>query len=90
VALSSWLPDEVDAAIPSQPGLENFPALVIHGAEDPMIPLERAQQSREKLMARGVNVHYREYPMQHEISHEALTELVRWLEEKVFNLIQLA
>jgi phospholipase/carboxylesterase len=90
VALSSWLPDEVDAAIPSQDGLENFPALVIHGTEDPMIPVDRAQQSHQKLQARGLNVTYREYPMEHEISHEALAELVRWLEEKVFNLIQLA
>ncbi|MBW2243616.1 MAG: dienelactone hydrolase family protein [Deltaproteobacteria bacterium] len=90
VALSSWLPDHVEKGVPSQPGLENFPALLIHGTEDPMIPVERAQESRQKLLARGLNVHYREYEMQHEIRPEALRELVVWLEEKVFNLIQLA
>ncbi|MCP3985926.1 MAG: hypothetical protein GY723_16210 [bacterium] len=89
VALSSWFPDHVDEQVPRQPALENFPALLIHGTEDPMIPVERAQQSREKLIARGVNVQYREYEMQHEIRPEALRELVVWLEEKVFNLIQL-
>ena len=39
VALSSWLPDPVDAAIPSQEEHKNFPALVIHGTQDPMFPL---------------------------------------------------
>ncbi len=90
VALSSWLPDPIERAVPSQPALENFPALLIHGTQDPMIPVERAQESREKLLARGLNVHYREYEMQHEIRPEALREMVLWLEEKVFNLIQLA
>jgi len=90
VALSSWLPEPVAQAIPQQEGLENFPALVIHGTQDPMIPVERAQESREILQKRGLNVHYREFEMQHEISPDALRELVVWLEEKVFNLIQLA
>ena len=90
VAMSSWLPDHVDQGVPAQPGLENFPTLLIHGTKDPMIPVERAQESREKLLARGMNVQYREFEMEHEIRPDALRELVLWLEEKVFNLIQLA
>lgn len=89
VALSTWMPEHVDAAIPTQESLQNFPALVIHGTKDPMIPVENAQDSRQRLLARGVNVHYREFEMEHEINQEALRELVIWLEEKVFNLIQL-
>ncbi len=89
VALSAWLPEPVDAAAPRQEELQNFPALVIHGSEDPMIPVERAQESRKRLLARGVNVQYREYAMQHEISQEALREVVMWLEEKVFAPIKL-
>lgn len=90
IALSSWLPEQLDDAVPSQPAHENFPALVIHGTEDPMIPVERGQESRERLMKRGLNVQYREYPMGHEIHPEALRELVTWLEEKVLTIIQLA
>jgi phospholipase/carboxylesterase len=90
VALSTWMPEHVDAAIPAQDALENFPALVIHGTKDPMIPVENAQESRQRLLARGVNVQYREFEMEHEISQDALRELVIWLEEKIFNLIQLA
>ena len=89
MALSTWMPEHVDAAIPSQEGLQNFPALVVHGTKDPMIPVERAQESRQRLLSRGVNVQYREFEMEHEISQDALREIVIWLEEKVFNLIQL-
>jgi phospholipase/carboxylesterase len=90
IALSSWLPEPVDSAIGAQDEHKNFPALVIHGTQDPMIPVERAQESRRRLLARGVNVQYREFEMQHEVNPEALRELVIWLEEKVFRLIQLA
>ena len=90
VALSSWLPEAVDSAVPAQEAMQNFPTLVVHGTKDPMIPVENAQDSRKRLMARGANVHYREFEMEHEINQEALREIVIWLEEKVFNLIQLA
>ena len=90
VALSSWLPEAVDRAIPASEASKNLPALVIHGSQDPMVPLAGAQESRQRLLARGLNVHYREYPMQHEINPEALRELVIWLEEKVFQPIRLA
>jgi len=90
VALSAWLPEQIDAAIPTQEEHRNFPALVVHGTQDPMIPVERAQESRKRLLARGMNVHYREFDMQHEVSPDALRELVLWLEERVFQLIKLA
>jgi phospholipase/carboxylesterase len=90
VALSSWLPEPVDRAIPASDAAKNLPALVIHGTQDPMVPVAGAQESRQRLIARGLNVHYREYPMQHEINPDALRELVIWLEEKVFQPIQLA
>jgi phospholipase/carboxylesterase len=89
VALSSWLPEPIDRAIPSNEALRNFPALVIHGTQDPMVPVAGAQESRQRLLARGLNVHYREYPMQHEINPDALREIVVWLEEKVFQPIRL-
>jgi len=90
VALSSWLPAELDDAIPAQPAHENFPALVVHGTRDPMIPVARAQDSRERLIRRGVALTYREYEMEHGIAPEALRDLVEWLESKVVSPILLA
>jgi phospholipase/carboxylesterase len=90
VALSSWLPAELASGIPVQPGLENLPALVVHGTRDPMIPVARAQESRELLMKRGLSVAYREYEMEHGIGPEALRDLVAWLESKVLQPILIA
>jgi phospholipase/carboxylesterase len=90
VALSSWLPAELADGIPARPGLANLPALVVHGTRDPMIPVARAQESRERLMKLGVAVAYREYEMEHGIGQEALRDLVGWLEQKVLQPILLA
>lgn len=90
VALSSWLPDQVERAAPVAQELANLPALLVHGTKDPMVPVERAHETRSRLLARGLNVQYREFEMEHEIRPEALREILVWLEEKAFSVIQLA
>jgi phospholipase/carboxylesterase len=90
IALSSWYPELVSANVTKLDAHENFPVLVMHGTEDPMIPVARAQESREALMALGVNLAYHEYEMGHEIRPEALRDLLVWLEEKCLTTIMLA
>ncbi len=89
-ALSSWLPQDLAAAHPPRPEHESKPVLVMHGTEDPMIPIERGRESRDTLLPYGVNISFREYPMGHEINPDALRALVEWLDDKVVNLIALA
>ena len=88
-ALSSWLPEELVRAAGS-PSLETLPVFVTHGTQDPMIPVERAQESRERLNTLGALLTYREHEMEHEVRPEALRDLVGWLDGKVLNPIQLA
>lgn len=89
IALSSWLPPELAEEVPSSDALQNLPTLVVHGTEDPMIPISMAQASRDALLKLQVPTVYREYPMGHEIRPEALREILTWLEEKVISPIQL-
>jgi phospholipase/carboxylesterase len=89
-ALSSWLPPDLANAVQPADAHKGRPVLVMHGSEDPMIGVERGRESRDALLRFGVALTYREYPMGHEISPEALRALVEWLEEKVFGLIRLA
>jgi len=84
VALSSWLPAEIAGRIEPSPALAALPALVIHGDKDPMIPVERAHESRERLEALGVHVAHGEYEMGHEIGPHALRDLNEWLEAQAF------
>ena len=89
VCLSTWLPpnltDRLAAADRSR-----LPTLVHHGVADPMIPVDRGRESVETLRRLGVPVTYREFDMAHEINGPSLTDLSRWLREKVLSPIILA
>lgn len=89
VALSSWLPDSLSSGLADSPDYADLPTYVVHGTEDPMLPIERGRHSRDRLVELGVPTTYREYEMQHEIRPEALKDLVQWLEEKIFQPILL-
>jgi len=81
IALSSWLPAELAARARPSPSLAALPTLVIHGKQDPMIPLVRARESRERLEALGVRVAHGEYDMGHTIGPDSLRDLAGWLEQ---------
>jgi len=89
-ALSSWLPAELARTVAPAEAFKGRPVLVMHGTQDPMIPVDRARESREALLPFGVSLSYREFDMAHEISPDALRALIGWLEDKVLGLIQLA
>lgn len=89
-ALSSWLPNDIANALPNLDAVAGFPVLVQHGTKDPMIPVDRAIESRDRLTQMSVDLSYREYEMEHAISPESLRDLVAWLEEKALQPIRLA
>jgi phospholipase/carboxylesterase len=78
-ALSTWLPDEAVAAA-DRDHLGALPVLVQHGTADPMVAIDRGRQSRDRLVELGVTPAYHEYEMQHQITHESLSDLSRWIE----------
>jgi phospholipase/carboxylesterase len=90
VALSSWLPDAMAESIPAHPELANLQTLVIHGTRDGMISVDRARESRDALAKLGVPASYREFEMGHEISPEALRQIISWLDEKVLHPVLIA
>ena len=78
-ALSTTLSGESAAAITLSDDLKTLPVLVQHGTEDPMIAVDRAQESRDRLEAMGVDLEYHEYDMGHQIGAESLQDLTAWL-----------
>lgn len=48
------------------------PVLLLHGRQDPVVPLERAIDTKAQLEDQGVTVTYHEFDMGHEVSLEAL------------------
>lgn len=60
----------------SQPQAQNLPlppVSIVHGKQDPVVPIAAARQTKDALTAIGAKVLYREFDMGHEISLEALS-----------------
>lgn len=89
VALSSWLPAPLAAALPPADRAQ-LTTLVHHGVADQMIDVARGKESLEQLRRLGVPAAYREFDMGHEINGDSLGDLSRWLEEKILSPIILA
>jgi phospholipase/carboxylesterase len=57
---------------PIVPCVSPRPVLVIHGRQDPVVPLEKAKDTVRQLEGHGMPVTYKEFDMGHEVSLEAL------------------
>jgi phospholipase/carboxylesterase len=81
VAFSGFIPEvegwELDTEQP-------FPPIAIaHGTYDPVISVDFGHAARDRLVAAGADVLYRESPMQHSIDPRVLEELQPWLRDAV-------
>ncbi|MGH9027144.1 MAG: thioredoxin [Acidimicrobiia bacterium] len=77
LALSSYLPDDVDY---DWEAAASIPVLVQHGSHDPLIPVERGRELARSLEAHGVPVVYGEYPMEHQVALESMQDAQAWLD----------
>ncbi len=58
---------------PLQPSVEKLPPiLMVHGIEDPVVPIKKGRESRETFTNLGANIQYQEFDMGHEIRPEVL------------------
>ena len=57
------------------------PVFLVHGTHDGVIPVARAHQSRDLLMALGYQVEWHEYPMQHSLCLEEVNDISAWLKK---------
>ena len=84
VGMSTWLPNDLANGIEVRDELAQLPVMVTHGTRDPMIDVERARESRDRLVQMGVSPVYREYEIEHGISPDALRDIAVWIEDDVF------
>ncbi len=57
---------------------QNAPIFMAHGRSDPVIPLQRAEQSRDLLKQLGYSVEWHDYAMPHTVSLEEITDIGNW------------
>ena len=78
LALSGFMP-RVDGFELDLSGREGFPAALGHGTQDPIIGVEWGHEARDRLVAAGAAVTWRESPMPHSVDPAFVTELQGWL-----------
>jgi phospholipase/carboxylesterase len=79
VVLSSFLPLANALAAEVSPANREVPIFMAHGTRDPMIPLARGRESRDRLLALGYRIEWHEYPMPHSVCAEEIVDLSAWL-----------
>ena len=79
VGLSGYLPLAAKAEAERHVANRATPIFLAHGSQDPVIPIVRARQSRDVLVAMGHAVDWHEYPMPHSVCAAEIVDLNRWL-----------
>ena len=83
LALSTYLP--LAATLPAEASVANrdVPIFMAHGIHDPVIPIDRAIRSRDRLTEIGYAVEWREYPMPHSVCGEEIADVSVWLRARL-------
>jgi phospholipase/carboxylesterase len=79
VGLSGYLPLAASTAAERHAANAQTPIFLAHGRHDDVIPLSRAQASRDALQALGHRVDWHEYAMAHSVCMEEIADLNSWL-----------
>jgi len=75
VPLSAKVPTERSAASLATP------IFMVHGVHDGVIPVARAEQSRDLLKSMGYRIEWHEYQMQHSLCQEEIDHIGAWLKK---------
>ncbi|HXF78795.1 MAG TPA: alpha/beta fold hydrolase [Usitatibacter sp.] len=79
MALSTYLPLEASLEAEHSPANRRLPILMVHGTQDPVIPLSLAEASQRTLAHRGYDVRWKAYPMPHSLCAEEVTDIAEFL-----------
>jgi phospholipase/carboxylesterase len=79
VGLSGYLPLAPTTAAERKDANALTPIFMAHGKRDPVINIDRATASRDALKQLGYGIEWHEYPMEHSVSAEEVTDLQRFL-----------
>jgi phospholipase/carboxylesterase len=79
LALSTFLPlaDTLGAEV--HPANRDVPVFLAHGTADALIPLSRGRDARDRLLALGYRVDWRQYRMPHAVSDAEIADIAAWL-----------
>lgn len=83
MALSTYLP--LAASLPAEASVANrdVPILMCHGVQDPIVPVQMGEASRDALQRLGYRIEWRTYPMEHSVCMEEVVDLSNWMRARL-------
>ena len=78
-ALSGYLPLAATTAAERSAANADVPIFMAHGTRDGVVPMARAEASRDALQALGYRVDWHPYPMEHSVCPQEIADLQAWL-----------
>ena len=79
ICMSAYLPLAETLDAEASAANRGVPIFGAHGTADPLVGVELGRRSRDRLLEAGYTVDWREYPMEHQICSEELSDIGRWL-----------
>lgn len=83
MALSTYLPMHkyfaAEVLEDSGSQVRSVPIFMAHGRQDPVLPFELGQNSRDTLSSAGFHVQWHEYSMGHAVCAEEIVDIRKWL-----------
>jgi phospholipase/carboxylesterase len=83
LAMSCYLPFAEQLAAEKSAANENVPILLCHGRRDPVVPIALGLEARDALQAQGYRPEWREYPIEHSVSLDEISDVARWLRQRL-------
>jgi phospholipase/carboxylesterase len=83
MALSTYLP--LAETLPAEASEANRGVSILqaHGSQDPVVPMQLGEASRDHMLEAGYDVGWHEYPMQHQVCMPQIATIGRWLAERL-------
>lgn len=81
MCLSGYLPLALKVEQERHSANQNTPIFMAHGSADPVVPVQRASESRDLLKQLGYTVEWHDYWMQHSVNAQEIVDIGRWLRQ---------
>lgn len=79
MALSTWLPSGEGMDLQVSSGNTATPIFYAHGTQDPVVPIQLGEQTRNWLTQKGCVISWHSYHMPHSVSMEEIVHIRAWL-----------
>lgn len=81
LGLSTYLPVHQSLTAEKHDVNQHTPIMLAHGTQDPIVPLQFGELTRQLLVQLGYSVTWHAYPMQHEVCWQEINDISQWLQE---------